>query len=49
MMPITKDNGPSIPQSQYNIPNMNQWLNISQLPNTNEIYKARHNKRCNNG
>lgn len=48
-MPIMKYNGTAILKYQYNIPNMNQWLITSQLPNINEIYSIRQTKLGNNG
>ena len=48
-MPIMKENGILIPKYRYNIPNMNQCLITSQLPNLNEIYNIRHTNRCNSG
>ena len=45
MMATLRDNGPTIPKYQYNNPNMNKWLITTHLPNIDEIYKIRQNKR----
>ena len=34
---------------QNNVPNMNQWLIASQLPNVNKVLKPLVNNVCSNG
>ena len=43
------DNYFSIANHQYSVPNMNQWLIASQLPNVHKVFKERLNKGCNDG
>ena len=42
------DNCFLIANCQYNVPNMNQWMIASQLPDVHKVFKAQLNIGCNN-